>query len=109
MTKFCKKTDIVMAVQWFKDGDRGVMMMLNYRWDNINNDEICKDCNQKLGVHGWLDLIVDGNSVCPGDWIITDVNGYTYSEKPKIFEANYERIDDEFRTVIVQPSGMGGA
>lgn len=40
--------------------------------------------------HGWIDTLEGGHIVCPGDWIITGVNGERYPCKPDIFAKTYE-------------------
>jgi hypothetical protein len=43
-----------------------------------------------LGDHGWIDTLEGSHIVCPGDWIITGVQGEHYPCKPDIFEATYD-------------------
>jgi hypothetical protein len=42
--------------------------------------------------HGWIDTPDGGHVVCPGDWVITGVNGEHYPCKPDVFEATYEEV-----------------
>lgn len=47
-------------------------------------------CGHDWHSHGWIDALEGGHTVCPGDWIITGVNGERYPCKPDIFEKTYE-------------------
>jgi len=91
MPKFRKKPVIVEAVQWFKHGDHeGV-----HRLISVESYRVCKQCNNFVHQHGWIDTLEGGHIVCPGDFIITGVKGERYSCKPDIFEATYEPVPDE--------------
>jgi len=43
--------------------------------------------------HGWIDTLEGGHIVCPGDWIITGIEGERYPCKPGIFEQTYEPVE----------------
>lgn len=47
-------------------------------------------CGRTWHDHGWIDTLEGGHTVCPGDWIITGVQGEVYPCKPDIFDATYE-------------------
>jgi hypothetical protein len=47
-------------------------------------------CGNTWHDHGWIDTLEGGHTVCPGDWIITGVQGERYPCKPDIFEETYE-------------------
>lgn len=51
-------------------------------------------CGRTWHDHGWIDTLEGGHTVCPGDWIITGVQGERYPCKPDIFEATYEPAGD---------------
>lgn len=99
--KFRKKPVIVEATQWFKNGDHpkdNCQLTLSegqivkyYRNipDKYRND-LCQYCKQIFDVHGFIDTLEGGHIVCPGDWIITGVNGERYPCKPDIFAKTYE-------------------
>lgn len=40
--------------------------------------------------HGWIETLEGGHNVCPGDWIITGVQGERYPCKDEIFRQTYE-------------------
>ena len=116
--KYRKKPVIVEATQWFKNGDhpddKSVMVYPDkdsltqfkpflsegqvvryYRNPNIPDNHICVRCGNIMLKHGWIDTLEGGHIVCPGDWIITGVQGEHYPCKPDIFEATYEKVEDE--------------
>ena len=117
--QFRKKSVVVEASQWFKNGDHP----LDYSKDHegLENGEMrtftaqerkekawegdivryfrrpdfagevpCDVCGKPMNDHGWIDTLEMGHRVCPGDWIITGVKGELYPCKPDIFEATYE-------------------
>lgn len=117
--KYRKKPVVIEAKQWFKNGDHpqdyakdihgyheekphtwtgGEAKALGwegqivryYRSPAINGQYVCKHCGRIMHVHGWIDTLEGGHIVCPGDWIITGVQGENYPCKPDIFAATYE-------------------
>ena len=111
--KFRKKPIVIEAVQWFKNGDHpedacyyvddkspdrflseGHVVRYFRRLD-VPGATRCKHCGQPMHVHGWIDTKEGGHIVCPGDWIITGVQGEKYPCKPDIFEATYEPADKD--------------
>lgn len=121
MAKFRKKPVEVEATQWFKNGDHpgdyangrdgfenddlrtwtgeeakalgweGEVVRY-YRHPNDNGERACDKCGVRMHEHGWIDTLEGGHIVCPGDWIITGVQGERYPCKPDIFEATYDRV-----------------
>lgn len=49
-------------------------------------------CDALMDDHGYIDTLEGGHTVCPGDWIITGVQGERYPCKPDIFAATYEAV-----------------
>lgn len=47
-----------------------------------------------MHVHGWIDTLEGGHIVCPGDWIVTGVQGERYPVKPDIFAATFVTAAD---------------
>ena len=103
--KFRKKSVVVDATQWFKNGDhpldvcergRGGLtegfVVRYFRLPVKNRRSICEQCSGFMQDHGWIDTLEGGHIVCPGDWIITGVKGEHYPCKPDIFAATYERV-----------------
>ena len=122
--KFRKKPVVIEATQWFKNGDHpydyrddsiglengkcriftGAEREANhwegsivryFRRPDVEGERTCNYCAQTLHVHGWIDTKEGGHIVCPGDWIITGVQGEMYPCKPDIFGATYEQIATE--------------
>ena len=118
--KFRKKPVIVEATQWFKNGDHPQDYVLDvettdgggemrtfsgefrrangwegdvvryFRRPDVPADRECRECHRVMREHGWIDTREDGHTVCPGDWIITDVEGERYPCKPDIFIKTYQ-------------------
>ena len=104
MIKYKKKPIIVEATQWFKNGDhpkdtppgnylREGAIVRYHITPNQDRQTKCKHCNNTMHIHGWIDTLEGGHIVCPGDWVITGVNGEFYPCKPDIFEATYEKVE----------------
>ena len=122
MAKFRKKPVVIEATQWFKNGDHpedyanekegfengefrtwtGEEVRANgwegqvvryFRRPDVSGDTRCRNnCGHIMHDHGWIGTKEGGHIVCPGDWIITGVQGERYPCKPDIFKATYEDI-----------------
>ena len=93
MTKFRKKPIVVEAEQWH--GDKvgpAICSVRYYRSPDDPGERACERCGLIMHVHGWIDTLEGGHTVCPNDWIITGVAGEYYPCKPDIFEATYESV-----------------
>ena len=108
--KFRKKPVVVEAAQWFENGDHpddgggrfadGVYkgeklegrVVRYFNRPDVCGDRECEKCGDIMGAHGWIDTLEGGHIVCPGDWIITGVQGEKYPCKPDIFAATYEAV-----------------
>lgn len=92
--KYRKKPVIVEATQWFANGT--LKDVSEYTNPRLSGDE-CDDCGNIMAKHGWVatleDEDEDGHIVCPGDWIITGVEGEKYPCKNRIFEMTYEAVE----------------
>lgn len=118
MGQFRKKPVVIEATQWFKNGDHpddgedvpqrippsrpfivGEGRVVRYYRGHFGG-RYCKRCEVNNGrhtmnSHGWIDTLEGGHTVCPGDWIITGVQGERYPCKPDIFEETYEYANAE--------------
>lgn len=113
MSKFRKKPVVIEAVQWFKNGDHpddGTETFISptdgkeyrcegkvvryYRHPFNSGEIICRQCNIRMHEHGWIDMreVEDGYVVCPGEWIITELNSRYYPCSPDIFKETYEEV-----------------
>lgn len=117
--KYRKKPVVIEASQWFANGDHpkdyetvvhgfenGQLhefspehrrandwegsIVRRYRTPDMDGESACKHCGRIMHVHGWIETLEGGHIVCPGDWIITGVQGEHYPCKPDIFAATYE-------------------
>ncbi len=116
-----KKPVVIQAAQWFKNGDHpddyaadtegmidGVQRTISgayrrerewegyivryFRHPSVDGQRLCQHCRVRMHDHGWIDTLEGGHTVCPGDWIITGVQGEHYPCKPDIFAATYEAV-----------------
>ena len=109
MSKFRKKPIVIEATQWFKNGDhpednvhpgdpaegapqKEGEVVRYHRTPQVYDSDVCNYCNQIMHVHGWVETLEGGHVVCPGDWVITGIQGERYPCKPDIFEATYKAV-----------------
>ena len=117
--KYRKKPVVIEAAQWLKNGDHPLDysrthdglengeprqfspeerkannwegdIVRYYRHPEVSGESACKHCGKIMHDHGWIDTLEGGHIVCPGDWIITGIEGEHYPCKPHIFEQTYE-------------------
>lgn len=99
--KYRKKPVVIEAHRWYKNGDHPNdgpshaegKVVRYFRHPNYPGDAVHDSCGHMWNYHGWIDTLEGGHTVCPGDWIITGVQGEVYPCKPDIFEATYEPAD----------------
>jgi len=104
MAVYRKKPIEINASKWLKNGDHLKDYSLGtplgyegevvryYRVPDPLGDVACKQCQNVMHVHGWIDTLEGGHIVCPGDWVITGIKGELYPCKPDIFAATYEPV-----------------
>lgn len=73
-----------------RENDWEGQVVRRYRHPDVPGFQVCKHCRLTMHEHGWIDTLEGGHTVCPGDWIITGVQGERYPCKPDIFDATYE-------------------
>ena len=113
MPKFRKKPVVIEATQSFKSGDHPEdnretfcveggepflgegKVVRYYRHPNVSGQSECKYCADIMHNHGWIDTLEGGHTVCPGDWIITGVEGEQYPCKNSVFVKTYEPAEKE--------------
>jgi hypothetical protein len=106
--KYRKKPTLTEATQWFKNGDHpqdqsapvekaggspGLTegkVVRYFRSLNIPGGRFCPDCGNVMQKHGILNGLNGEETVCPGDYIVTNLKGQYYILKPADFEAMYE-------------------
>lgn len=111
MAKYRKKPVVIEATQWFENGDhpkdgtetfkkgefKGQLLegkiVRYYRTPDLDGRTNCKKCGVIMHLHGWVDTLEGGHIVCPGDFIITGIQGETYPCKPDVFEQTYEKVE----------------
>ena len=88
--------ECIEAIQWNRLGDHENVVALELTdWQRQNQDclsETCLECGQPdwERTHGHVGTKEGGHIVCPGDWIITGIEGEHYPCKPDIFAATYD-------------------
>lgn len=122
MPLFRKKPVVIEAHKWHKNGDHPLdyikevpgiaggdittftpeeqkandwegQLVRRFRNPDVDGQSVCKHCGEVMDKHGWIDTLEGGHNVCPGDWIITGVQGEHYPCKPSIFEQTYEKAE----------------
>lgn len=110
MGKYRRKPLVFEAHQWFKNGDHpedgneGFVgsdgntylcegkVVRYFRRPDVPGDRVCNKCNSIMHVHGWIDTLEGGHTVCPADFIFTGVKGEHWPVKPDVVEATYEEV-----------------
>lgn len=107
MSKYRKKPVVIDAGRWWgshSDGrplesnDPGTEDVIQISAENptwnlpVVLRQACEQCGGAAFIHGWIGTWEGGHRVCPGDWIITGVQGEQYPCKPQIFELTYEAV-----------------
>jgi hypothetical protein len=114
-----RKTALIEATQWFKNGDHpddhvgetlhdpwarhgqgddyerlegAVVRFFRHPDPMFAGDKIHDACGRTWHDHGWIDDLEGGHNVCPGDWIATCVKGERWDIKPDVFAATYEPV-----------------
>lgn len=110
--RYRKRPVEVRATRWFVNGDhpgdlvdevvlddKGAhlrtegLVVRYYQRPDGNDAEKCK-CGLAYFDHGWIDTLEGGFIVCPGDWIVTGVEGEMYPCKDRIFVLTYEPVEE---------------
>lgn len=114
MPRYRKKPVVIEAVQWWRDGDHRAVGLYRHPPVDPDTGEISANddaillgqlrhcdtperfrrmtCTVPMEDHGWIDTLEGGHTVCPGDYVITGVQGENYPCKPDIFVATYEPV-----------------
>jgi len=109
--KYRKKPVEIEATQWFENGDhpfdgkevfvagefKGMLLegkiVRYYRHPKCDGQDKCKNCDDVMHNHGWIDTLEGGHIVCPGDFVITGIHNEKYPCKPDIFALTYDKVD----------------
>lgn len=117
MTRYRKKPVVVDATVWNEPGDHPKVDYFRHPPVDPATGEVTagaegvllgqmkhsetpprfrrETCDRIMHDHGWIDTLEGGHTVCPGDWIITGVQGEHYPCKPDIFDATYEEEGED--------------
>lgn len=109
--KYRKRPIVIDATQWHESGDHPEdnrdtftgsdgkpflgegKVVRYYRTPDMDGQTVCDRCGSIMHDHGWIDTIPSGITICPGDWILTDVVGGYYPCKPDIFGLTYDLVE----------------
>lgn len=111
MPKYRKRPVVIEADQWFRNGDHPYdgpevgqegWVVRYFRHPDMDGaarhadlpESNRPECYAQMHDHGWIDTIEGGHTVCPGDWIITGVEGERYPCEPRIFAKTYEAVEE---------------
>lgn len=118
--KYRKKPTLTEATQWFKNGDHpqdetksvekaggspGLTegkVVRYFRSLNIPGGRFCPECGSVMQKHGILDGLNGEETVCPGDYIVTNLKGKFYRLPSADFEAQFEPYE-----VVPHPPPQG--
>lgn len=102
MGRYRKRPVVIEATRWWKNGDHpgdgddidteGAVVRY-FRRPGVPGASECSKCDEFMHNHGWIDTLEGGHIVCPGDYVITGVQGERYPCKPDIFHQTYEAVD----------------
>lgn len=84
VNEYKKKTIVVKAIQWFKDGDHPFV----FPYFSKKGIPIGKDRE------GWIDTLDGPKKIVSGDWVVTELSGEVHIYKPKTFQRIYEKMGD---------------
>ena len=90
MPRFRKKPVVIEVTQWFKAGDHPNVDRMYGAGTTVDTL-----CGHPSNAHGFIKTLEGTMTVCPGDWIITGVQGEHYPCKPDIFEQTYELVEED--------------
>jgi hypothetical protein len=65
-----------------------------YRHPDVATERECPHCGHAMHEHGWIDTLKGGHIVCPGDWVVTGIQGERHPLKPEIFSHTYEPVTE---------------
>lgn len=106
--KYRKKPALTEATQWFVNGDHPQdastlidgpdgsqrstegKLVRYFQRINIPGQRYCTICGNVMEKHGLLEGLNGEETVCPGDYIVTDQKGRHYVVKRVEFEAQFE-------------------
>ncbi len=110
MAKYRKKPVVVEAIRWNVPDENGKVLLAQECKDHpavrltsyLEVSEMLGTvgCSKELPYWDWsvmgvIDTLEGKHIVSPGDYIIKGIKGEFYPCKPDIFEATYEKVNDE--------------
>ena len=90
--QYKKKPLTITAFQWIGHGEGETLPVLRFKADSRILVGKCSYCHNKMMDHGQLKSLEGLMTVCPGDYVITGIEGELYPCKEKIFNQSYEEV-----------------
>ncbi len=83
-----RKIIYVEAIQWFNDVVHDSII------PNIidRHSHVCRKCYMSMNLHGRTIDRKEDVIVCPGNWVVRDINDNLYFFKDNEFKKNYEKV-----------------
>lgn len=108
--KYQTKPIVIEATQWRKNGDhpnddvfrpfedtgkiptepREDAVVRYFRHPGIDGRSSCDFCDGIMHDHGWIDCGCGGKTVCPGNYVMTRMDGTFQVIEKRLFESTYE-------------------
>lgn len=93
------RSEIVTAERWFRIGDAPEAYVISYGGlltTKLELDRICKKCGYEMRHHGFCNRsVLDGDLVCPGNWVVKGDIGDFSPVKDSDFRATYEEAEEQ--------------
>ena len=83
--QFCMKPGA-----FFREHDWEGGIVRYFRHPSVHGETVCLECQHTMHEHGWIDEGPDGQTVCPGDFIITHPDGTHVRVKGGIGDMRHE-------------------
>ncbi len=85
---------VVDVIRWLEQGDHSAIVQ-PFHDPIVPSGGACPKCGKRMGLHGSMATGRGRETVCPGDYILTEPNGERRPERPKAFSKLYEKIIKE--------------
>jgi hypothetical protein len=92
MAKYRRKPIIYEASQWTRLGEHPHVTAYGSTV-GVERHEYHQGCGALYIDHGLVHSLEGSHIVCPGDWILTGLQGEHWAVKPDIFALTYELVE----------------
>ena len=102
--RIINEPEVYGAAQWWRNGDHPEDKAKNDLGEVVREGEVvryfrrpdvggrvkCSKCGNRMHEHGWLDFPPNGQTVCPGDYILVNNAGRRWRVAPREFQTGFE-------------------